>query len=95
MGQFQDIFHQYHREQRISVTTTGKGVYTAAVQNIYGVPPPPPEEHHKAIDNLNIIFRVMQTQSYNMEILEQSNAVLTSSKSAFMAQLAQKTVTMN
>ena len=37
----------------------------------------------------------MKTQSYEMEGLTQSNAVLTNSKSAVMAQLSHMTVTMN
>ena len=59
-----------------------------ALQNIYSVPPPPPEEHHKAIDNLNTIVQGMQTQSYELEVLVQANAVLTSSKSEVMVQLS-------
>ena len=41
--------HQYHSEQNKGVTTSGKGGYTAVVQNIYDVPPPPTEEYHNAI----------------------------------------------
>ena len=37
----------------------------------------------------------MQTQSYNMEVLAQDNAVLTSSKPAVISQLAHMTVIMN
>ena len=77
------------------VTTTGKGGYTAEVQNIYGVPPPPPEEHHETINDLHTIIHGMQTQSYELEGLAQSNTFLTSSNSAVMAQLAQMSVTMN
>ena len=66
-----------------------------ALQNIYSVPPPPPEEHHKAIDNLNTIVQGMQTQSYELEVLVQANAVLTSSKSEVMVQLAHMNVTIN
>ena len=55
MGHFQDIFHRYHHEQRISVKSPGRGGYTMTVQNIYVVPPPSIEEHHKRIDNLNTI----------------------------------------
>ena len=62
-AQYKIFLHRAHREQIIAVTTVGKGGYTAAVQNIYGVPPPPPEEHHKAINDLHTIFQVMQTQS--------------------------------
>ena len=54
-GKFNILFHRYHCKQRKSVTTAGKGGYTAAVQNIYGVPPPSPEEHHEVIDHINII----------------------------------------
>ena len=59
MGHFKDIFHQAHREQGRAFTTSGNGLYTAAVQNIYGVPPPPPEEHHEGIENLNTIIQGM------------------------------------
>ena len=31
---FNKFLHQYYREQRIVVTTAGKGVYTVSVQNI-------------------------------------------------------------
>ena len=48
--------------------------------------PPPPEEHHKAVDNLNTIFQGMQNQIYELEGLAQSNAVLTRSNSAVVAQ---------
>ena len=78
-----------------AVTSAGKRRYTLAVQNIYNVPSPPPEEHHKAINNFNAIVQGMQTQSYELEGLAQSNAVLTSSNSAVMVQLAQLTVAMN
>ena len=37
----------------------------------------------------------MQMQSHNLEVLAQSNAVLTRSNTAVMSQLAQITVTMN
>ena len=37
----------------------------------------------------------MQTQVYELEVLAQSNAVLTNSTSVVMAQLAHMTVTMN
>ena len=37
----------------------------------------------------------MQTQSYELELLEQANTILTRSNTAAMAQLAQMTVTMN
>ena len=35
--------HQSHPEKTIAVTSTGKGGYTATVQNIYGKPPPSSE----------------------------------------------------
>ena len=65
------------------------------VQNIYGITPPPPEEHHEEIERLKIIVQGIQTHNYHLEGLAQANAVLTSSKSVLMAQLAQITVTMN
>ena len=49
MDRIQDVFHQDHREQRRELTITRKGGYTAAVQNIHGIPSTPPGEHHKAI----------------------------------------------
>ena len=77
------------------VSTTGKGGYTAAIQNIYGVPPPPPADHHEAIYNLNTSVQGMQTHSYDLEELALANAFHTSSNSEVMAQLEQMTVTMN
>ena len=65
------------------------------MQNIYGIPPPPPEEHHKAINDIHTTVQGMQTQSYELEGLAQSNAVLTSSNSAVMSKLEQMTVPMN
>ena len=65
------------------------------VKNICGVPPPPQEENHEAIDNLNNIVQGIKMHRYNMEGLAQSNAVLTSSNTVVMAQLAQMTVMMN
>ena len=76
------------------VTTAGKGGYTAALHNIYGVLPPYTEEDHEAIDNLNNTPQGMHTKSCEMEGMENSNAVLTSSNSAVMSQLAQMIVTM-
>ena len=73
---FKIFFHQAHQKPRKCVTTAGKGGYTAAVQNIYGVPSPPPEEHHDMIDHINTISQGMQTQSYELEVLTQANAVL-------------------
>ena len=57
--------------------------------------PPPPEEYHEAIENVNPIIQGIQAQSYKLEGLAQSNALLTSSNSAVMEQLSQLTVTMN
>ena len=65
------------------------------MKKIYGIPPPPPEEHHEAINDVNNILQGMQTQIYNLEGLTQTNADLTISDSAVMAQLEQRTVTMN
>ena len=65
------------------------------MQNIYVAPPPPPEEQHEVIEGIQKILQGMRTQGYDLEGLAQSNAVLTSSNSALMAQLAQMTVTMN
>ena len=65
------------------------------MKTIYTIPPTPIEEHHKAINDIHTIIEVMQTQSYNLYVLAQSNAVLTRSKSAVMAQLAHMNVTMN
>ena len=42
-SKFKIFFHQAHREKIKVVKTAGKGGYTAAVKNIYGVPPTPPE----------------------------------------------------
>ena len=67
------MFQLAHHDKRKAVTTTWKGGYTAAVQNIYGVPPLPPEEHHKVIDHVNIIFQGMKMQSHELEVLEKSN----------------------
>ena len=92
---YKTFFRRSHCEQRRAVTTAGKGGYTAAVQNVYGVTPLPLEEHQEVIDNLNTIFQGMQTHSYKLERMEQYNAVLTSSKSAVMAHLTQTTVAMN
>ena len=65
------------------------------VQNVNGAPPPPPEEHHEAIEDIEKFVWGMQRQSYKLEVLAQANAVLTSSNSAVMTQLAQMNVTMN
>ena len=89
------FFHQAHWDQRRVVTTAGKRGYTGAVKNTYVVPSPPTEEHHGAINDLHTMVQGIQTQSYDLEILAQSNAVLTRSNSAVIAQLAQMTVTMN
>ena len=87
--------HRAYREQKRAVTTTGKGGYTAKVQNIYGAPPPSTEENNEAIEDIQTIVQGMQTQGYNLEGLAQANAVLTIPNSAVMAQLAHMTVTMN
>ena len=79
MGRVQYLFPPISSKKIIAVTTAGKGGYTAAVQNIHGVSPPPQEEHHGAVYNLNTIYQVMQTQSYELEGLAQANAVLISS----------------
>ena len=65
------------------------------MQKNYGVPPPPTEDYHEAINYLHTIFKDMQTQIYDLELLAQSHAVLTRSKSAVMSQLAQINVIMN
>ena len=65
------------------------------VQNIHGLPPPPPEEHHEAINNLNTIIQGIHMQSYDLEVLAQTNAVLRSSNSGVMEQFTQMSVTMN
>ena len=39
---FKILFHRAHSEQRKAVTTAGKGGYTEAVKNIYGVTTHPP-----------------------------------------------------
>ena len=82
------FFHRYHQEQRIAVKTAGKGGYTTTLQNVYGAPPPPTEEHHKAIEYIQTIVQGMQVQSYKLEGLAQSNAVLASSNSVVLAQLS-------
>ena len=58
-GKYKIFFHRVHREKRITLTTTGKGGYTAMVQNIYGAPPPPPEEHHHTIEEIQTIVQGM------------------------------------
>ena len=95
MGKFSIFFHQYRHEQRKAVTTTGKGGYTMAVQNIHGIPSIPIEEHHEAIDHISPIVQGMQMQIHDLEVLVKFNAVLTRSNMAVMAQLVQMTVTMN
>ena len=87
--------HRAHQEQKIAVTTAGKGGYTATVQKIYSAPPPSPEEHHEAIEDIKKIVQGMRTQGYELEGLAQANAVLTSSNYAVTAQVAHMTVTMN
>ena len=89
------FFHRVHREQKTSVTTSGKGGYNAIVQNIFDAPPPSPEEHYELIKDIQTIMQGVIPQVYEMEGLAQANAVLTRSNSAVMAQLTQVTVTMN
>ena len=60
---YKTFFHQAHCDQRIAVTTAGKGGYTAAVHKIYSVPPPHPEEYHEAIDIINTIVKGIQMHS--------------------------------
>ena len=64
-------------------------------ENIYCAPLPSPEEHHEVIEDIYTIVQGIRTQGYEMEVLPQDNAVLTSSNSVVMAHLAQMTVTMN
>ena len=59
MGTLQDIFQRAYQEQIISVTTTEKGGYDAALQTIYGVPLPHSEDNHEAINDLHIIVQGM------------------------------------
>ena len=92
---FKIFFHLAHLKQMKAVTTARKGGCTAAVQNIYCVMPPPTEEHHESIDHINSIVQGMQTQSYELEVLAQANAVLISSNTVVMKQFAQMTVTIN
>ena len=94
-AQFNIFFHRDHNEKRKGVTTSGKWGHTTAVQNIYGVLPNPPKEHHKAIKNITMKVQGIQRQSYELEGMEQANAVITRSNTAVMAQLAQMTVTIN
>ena len=72
-GQNMILFSPAHREQKISVTTAGKGGYTVKVKNIYGAPPPYPEEHHEVIKDMQTIVQGMITQGYDMEGLAQAN----------------------
>ena len=58
---YKTFFHLSHRKQRISVTTSGKGGYTVAVQSIYGVPQHPPEEHHESINHIKNIVQGVHT----------------------------------
>ena len=92
---YKTFSHQTHCKQRRAVITTWKGGYTKVVQNIYGVPLSHPEENHEVIDNLNTIVQGIQTQSYDMDGMAQSNAVFPRFNSAVMAQLVQMSVTMN
>ena len=85
---FKIFFHRYHRKQSKVVTTARKGVYTAAVQDIYGVPTPPTEEHHEAINHINKIFQWMHMQIHKLEGLSQANTALTSLNTAVMSQFS-------
>ena len=67
----------------------------AVVQTIYDVPPHLPEEHHCVIDNFNTIVTGMQMHGYDLEVLAQTNAVLTSSNSMALELLSQMSVAMN
>ena len=65
------------------------------MKNIYSIPPTPTEDHHGEIYDIHTIVQGMQTQSYDMEGMAQANAVLNSSNSEVVTQLAHMTVTMN
>ena len=70
-------------------TKAGKGGYTVAVQNIYSVPPPIlPEEHGEVIYSVKATTQGMQGQMYDIDGLAQANAVLNTTNSLVMAQLA-------
>ena len=89
---FNVFFHRAHWEQRSAVTTAGKVWCTAEVKNIYDVPPPaPPEEHNSEIDSLHSIAQGMKDHIHEMDWLAQAKAVLTSTNTALMTQLAQLT----
>ena len=45
--------------------------------NMMGPYNPPPEDPHEMLDNLHIIIQGIQTQSYKLEGLAQSNELLT------------------
>ena len=57
------FLRQAHQEKIRVVTIAGKGGYTAAVQNIYGVLPPPTEENHETINSIHTIFQGTQIQT--------------------------------
>ena len=62
---------------------------------MYGAPPPSPEEHNEAIKDIQKIVQVMRTQGYKLEGMAHTNAFLTSSNSAVIAQFSHMTMTMN
>ena len=84
-AQYNLFFYREYLEYIIAVTTAVRLVYTAAVQNIYGVLPPPSEEYHEVIEDIKNIVQGMQTQSCNLEVLAQTNVLITSSNTAVMA----------
>ena len=67
MGILQDLLSPIPLRAEESSNTLRKRGYTVAVQKMYVVPPPSPEDHHKAIDQINTIVQVMQTQKCNLE----------------------------
>ena len=92
---FKIFFHRAHHKKGKAITTADKGRYTVAIQNMHGAPPPSPEEHHEAIYHINTTVQGIQIQSHWLDILAQSNAVLTISNTKVMAHLSQIAVTMN
>ena len=80
------------RAEKIGNNRRKRGVHRD-IKKIYGAPPSSLEEHHELIEDIKTIVQVMQTQGYKLEGLAQANTVLTSSKSAVMAQLVHMTVT--
>ena len=94
MRKIQVIFSPRAPRTEKSVNNRRKKGYTVTVQNICGALPPP-EEHHETIKDIQTTVQGIQAQSYELEGLAQANAVITSSNSAVMSQLAHMTVTMN